>query len=284
MPNLCDPAYLKELLKRHGFSTAKSLGQNFLIDPSVPARMAGISGACGDCGVIEIGPGVGTMSAELAARAGKLVAVELDRRLEPILAETLAEFDNIEIIFGDVLKTDLKKLAEERLGGLRLFACANLPYYITTKAVMHLLEPGIFEAVTVMVQREAAERFCAQPGDKDYVAATAKARFLAKPEICFDIPPSAFLPNPHVRSSALKFSRREDMPFYDRELVFKIIDAAFSSRRKTMLNTLSAGLTIGRDEVGDILKIAGVEAGVRGETLSVEEFCRIAAAIRQKKQ
>lgn len=275
--NLCDPKELKSLLSRHDFRNARSLGQNFLINPTVPERMVSLSNIDKTCGVVEIGPGVGALSVELARAAGRVVSVEIDRRLEPVLGETLQGFDNIRVVFADAMKTDLKKLAEEHLGGLRLFACANLPYYITTPVIVRLLESRIFEAVTVMVQREAAERFCAKPGDKNYVAVTAQVNFYAKPEILFDISPNSFLPPPHVISSVLRFSvcKKPPVETCDEAFLFEVIRLSFANRRKTLLNALSMGLRIGKDELGRVLGEADIDGSVRGERLSLEQFCRI---------
>ena len=206
MPTLTDPAVIKELLQRHGFSFSRALGQNFIINPGVCPKMAELGGAAPGVGVLEIGPGFGVLTAELCRRAEHVVSVELDRALLPVLAETMAEFDNFEVVQGDVLALDLAALCREKFGEGRAVACANLPYYITTPAITALMESGAFEHITVMVQKEVAERICAAPGTSAYSAFSIYVQYHAKAEILFDVPADCFVPRPKVDSAVLKLT------------------------------------------------------------------------------
>ena len=244
MKKLSDIGTIKEILGRHGFTFSKSLGQNFLINPSVCPRMAELSGAAQGVGVIEIGPGIGVLTNELCALADKVVAVELDKRLLPVLEETLAEYDNIKVINADVLELDLQKLIEEEFAGMEVVVCANLPYYITSPVIMKLLEDKLpISAVTVMVQKEAARRICAPVGSRESGAVTVSVNYYATP---------------------------------DEKKFFAVVKAAFSQRRKVISNSLSSGLGIGKAEVLTILEAAGVPANARAETLSLQAFADIA--------
>ena len=279
---LCDIRQLKPLLARHGFHFSKAKGQNFLIAPWVPERIAEESGADADCGVLEIGPGVGALTKQLCLRAEKVVAVELDTALKPLLAETLEGFDNLELIFGDALKLDLRALVESRFAGLRPLACANLPYYVTTPILSALLGAGCFEAVTVMVQKEVAQRICASPGTADYGAFTVFCQYYSEPRILFDVPPSCFLPQPRVTSAVLTLTRR-DAPvceIADEAVFFRTVRASFAMRRKTLLNGLAAGFPqLGKARLAELIAAAGLPANVRGETLSIPQFAEIANRI-----
>ncbi len=278
MKKLSDIGTIKEILGRHGFTFSKSLGQNFLINPSVCPRMAELSGAAQGVGVIEIGPGIGVLTNELCALADKVVAVELDRRLLPVLEETLAEYDNIKVINADVLELDLQKLIEEEFAGMEVVVCANLPYYITSPVIMKLLEDKLpISAVTVMVQKEAARRICAPVGSRESGAVTVSVNYYAKPELLFDVSAGSFMPAPKVDSAVMRLDILDEPPVKtDEKKFFAVVKAAFSQRRKVISNSLSSGLGIGKAEVLTILEAAGVPANARAETLSLQAFADIA--------
>lgn len=278
MKKLSDIGTIKEILGRHGFTFSKSLGQNFLINPSVCPRMAELSGAAQGVGVIEIGPGIGVLTNELCALADKVVAVELDRRLLPVLEETLAEYDNIKVINADVLELDLQKLIEEEFAGMEVVVCANLPYYITSPVIMKLLEDKLpISAVTVMVQKEAARRICAPVGSRECGAVTVSVNYYAKPELLFDVSAGSFMPAPKVDSAVMRLDILDEPPVKtDEKKFFAVVKAAFSQRRKVISNSLSSGLGIGKAEVLTILEAAGVPANARAETLSLQAFADIA--------
>ena len=278
MKKLSDIGTIKEILGRHGFTFSKSLGQNFLINPSVCPRMAEFSGAAQGVGVIEIGPGIGVLTNELCALADKVVAVELDKRLLPVLEETLAEYDNIKVINADVLELDLQKLIEEEFAGMEVVVCANLPYYITSPVIMKLLEDKLpISAVTVMVQKEAARRICAPVGSRESGAVTVSVNYYAKPELLFDVSAGSFMPAPKVDSAVMRLDILDEPPVKtDEKKFFAVVKAAFSQRRKVISNSLSSGLGIGKAEVLTILEAAGVPANARAETLSLQAFADIA--------
>ncbi|MBQ1814877.1 MAG: 16S rRNA (adenine(1518)-N(6)/adenine(1519)-N(6))-dimethyltransferase RsmA [Ruminococcus sp.] len=278
MKKLSDIGTIKEILGRHGFTFSKSLGQNFLINPSVCPRMAELSGAAQGVGVIEIGPGIGVLTNELCALADKVVAVELDKRLLPVLEETLAEYDNIKVINADVLELDLQKLIEEEFAGMEVVVCANLPYYITSPVIMKLLEDKLpISAVTVMVQKEAARRICAPVGSRECGAVTVSVNYYAKPELLFDVSAGSFMPAPKVDSAVMRLDILDEPPVKtDEKKFFAVVKAAFSQRRKVISNSLSSGLGIGKAEVLTILEAAGVPANARAETLSLQAFADIA--------
>ncbi len=280
--NLCDINEIKPLLARHGFHFSKSLGQNFLIESWVPRDIAEASGAGAGTGVLEIGPGIGPLTTELARRADRVAAVELDRDLLPILAETLAPFPNAAVIPGDVMKLDLAALVSEHFGGLTPMVCANLPYNITTPVLTLLLECGLFSAVTVMIQKEVAQRICAAPGSKDYGAFTLLCQYYAKTELLFDVPRECFLPQPKVTSAVVRLTCQEPPAcVHDRALFFRLVRAAFNLRRKTLLNALSAaGLSPDKDALARAMARAGLPADVRGERLSLEQFARLADELK----
>ncbi len=279
---LTDPVFIRGLLERHGFRFSKALGQNFLTDASVPVRIADALCADESCAVLEVGPGIGCLTAELAGRAGSVLSVELDRRLEPVLRETLASFSNTGLLFGDIMKQDLAALAEERLiAPTRLF-CANLPYNITTPVLTKVLESGLFDRTVVMIQREVAERICAAPGGKDYGAFSVLAQWHAEPELLFTVPPHAFVPQPKVTSAVVRLTQRSEHPFpvKDEALLFRTVRAAFGQRRKTLLNALTSGFPeLGRDGCSAALEKSGVDPGCRGEVLGLAEFARLSDAI-----
>ena len=284
MQNLSNIGVIKDILNRHGFSFSKGLGQNFLINPSVCPRMAVLGGAQPGWGVIEIGAGVGVLTAELARRADKVASVELDRSLLPILKETLADCPNAEIVPGDILKTDIPALVEEKFAGLKAVACANLPYNITTPAITALIEAGCFQSITVMIQREVARRICAKPGTGDYGAFSVFCQYHTAPELLFDVPPECFIPAPKVTSSVLRMvPRSAPEEGDDPEHFFRVGRAAFAQRRKTLVNGLHAafGDRLTKEQLAGILVDCGLPADVRGERLGIPEFAGISRKIRQ---
>lgn len=280
--NLCDIREIRALLERHGFRFSKAKGQNFLVRSWVPERIAREAAIDETCGVLEVGPGVGPLTEQLCRRAGRVVAVEVDRRLEPILAETVGGFPNLTVRFGDVLKTDLPALVRESFPGLRPVACANLPYYITTPVLTALLESRAFAAVTVMVQKEVAERICAGPGTAGYGAFTVFCRYYARPRMLFDVPPDCFLPRPQVTSSVLTLETLAEppCPVDDEALFFRVVRASFAQRRKTLCNGLAAGFpTVPKARLAEVLAACGLPENVRGETLDLPQFAAVARAL-----
>ena len=284
--NLCDIQTIRAVLGRHGFHFSRSLGQNFLTDASVPRRIAEMSGAAEAKNVVEVGPGMGCLTAELCRRAEKVVAVELDRALLPVLDETLAEFDNFEVVQGDVLALDLAALCRDKFGDGRAVACANLPYYITTPAITALLESGAFEQVTVMVQKEVAQRICAAPGTAAYSAFTIYVQYHAAAEILFDVPADCFVPRPKVDSAVLRLTPLKEpaVKTQDEKLFFALVRAAFNMRRKTLVNALGPVLSssMGKEEITELVLSVGLDARVRGERLSLQDFARLADAAAEQ--
>ena len=271
MKKLSDIGTIKDILSRHGFTFSKSLGQNFLINPSVCPRMAELSGAGEGVGVIEVGPGIGVLTTELCSLADKVVAVELDKRLLPVLEETLSEHDN--------LKIDLHKLIEEEFQGMDVVVCANLPYYITSPVIMKLLEDRLpIFAITVMVQKEAAQRICAEVGSRASGAVTVSVNYYAEPEMLFSVSAGSFMPAPKVDSAVLRLNILKEPPVKvdDEKKFFKVVKAAFSQRRKTLSNSLASGLSLPKAEVNAILENSSVPLNARAEQLKLEDFANIA--------
>ena len=284
MIDVCDIQVMKPLLTEHGFHFSKAKGQNFLIARWVPESIAREAGVDGTAGVLEIGPGIGPLTQQLCLRAKKVCAVELDKRLEPLLQKTVGEFDNLEIIWNDVLKLDVPALVREKFQGLRPMACANLPYYITSPILSALLEADCFESVTVMVQKEVAQRIAAAPGSEDYSAFTVFCQYWAEPELLFDVPAHCFLPQPKVTSAVISLKVRRERPWdiRDKELFFRTVRASFAMRRKKLSNGLASGFPeLGKAGASEVIRSAGFDENVRGETLSIEEFARIANAITE---
>jgi len=282
MMELTNIHVIKDLLERHGFHFSKAKGQNFLTQSWVPQQIAEEAGVDDTCGVLEVGPGMGPLTQQLCLRAKKVVAVEVDRNLQPVLAETMAPHDNLEIIFGDVLKQDIAALVKEKFGDLRIKACANLPYYITSDILAALLEAKCFESVTVMVQKEVAQRICARPGTAAYGAFTVFCQYYTDPEILFDVPPNCFIPQPKVTSAVLHLRVRTEpvCPVSDEKLFFKVVRGSFAQRRKTLVNGLAAVFgSLSKAQLTEILVDRGFSPNVRGETLSIPEFARLADAI-----
>ena len=280
MKRLSDISTIKEILSKHGFTFSKALGQNFLVNPSVCPRMAEYAGAGAGVGVIEIGPGIGVLTNELCQLADKVVAVELDKRLLPVLDETLAEYDNVKIVNADVLELDLNQLIEEEFAGLEVVVCANLPYYITSPVIMKLLEEQLpVKAITVMVQKEAAQRICAKVGVRMCGAVTVAVNYYAEPELLFHVSAGSFMPAPKVDSAVIRLNVREKPPVdADKEKFFAVVKASFGQRRKVIANSLSAGLGMGKEKVLAILERAGVPQNTRAEALRLEDFAAIANA------
>ncbi len=287
MIDVCNIHVMKPLLELHGFHFSKAKGQNFLISRWVPERIAEESGVDASVGVLEIGPGIGPLTQQLALRAGKVCAVELDKRLAPILEQTVGEFSNLEIIWDDVLKQDIPALVKEKFGDLRPMACANLPYYITSPILTALLESKCFEAVTVMVQKEVAQRIAAKPGTADYSAFTIFCQYYAQPEILFDVPAGCFLPQPKVTSAVITLRTYKESPWdiADEKTFFRAVRSSFAMRRKTLLNGLASGFPeLGKAGVAEVIEACGLPASVRGETLSIEQFAAISNEIFRRKQ
>ncbi|MGM9663375.1 MAG: 16S rRNA (adenine(1518)-N(6)/adenine(1519)-N(6))-dimethyltransferase RsmA [Eubacteriales bacterium] len=265
-------------MHRHGIAPQKRYGQNFLINPTVVSRIAD---TCADenAGVIEIGPGIGTLTRELSPRFRKVVALEIDTSLIPVLEETLADLDNVKVINADAMKIDLADLVREEFADMPVYVCANLPYYITSPIVMSLLEAGgIFEAVTVMIQKEVADRFCASAGSADYGAITLAVNYYSDVEKCFNVAPGNFMPPPKVTSSVIRMNIRKEPPVSvrDKENMFRMIRAAFTCRRKTLVNALcTSSSKCGKEEVIHILTKLGYDPNIRGERLSLSDYARI---------
>ncbi len=286
MIDVCNIHVMKPLLMEHGFHFSKAKGQNFLIASWVPESIAEDSGVQKDVGVLEIGPGIGPLTQQLALRAGKVCAVELDTRLAPILKQTVGEFENLEIIWDDVLKLDVPALVKEKFAGLRPMACANLPYYITSPILTALLEAECFEAVTVMVQKEVAQRIAAKPGTADYSAFTVFCQFYAEPELLFDVPAGCFLPQPKVTSAVITLRTRRTLPWeiLNKDIFFRTVRASFAMRRKTLQNGLAAGFPeLGKAGAGEVIEACGFAPNVRGETLDIAGFAKIANEIARRK-
>ena len=280
MANLGIPRNTIEVLQRHNFTFQKKYGQNFLVDPNVLERVMDAAGVSGEDCVLEIGPGIGTMTQLLAERAGKVVAVEIDRNLIPILEETLAPYSNVTVINEDILKLDVEETIRVRGEGRPVKVVANLPYYITTPIIMSLLEGGApLESITVMVQKEVAERMQAGPGTKDYGALSLAVQYYSRPEVVANVPPNCFIPRPNVGSAVIRLTRYGTPPVQaaDPGKLFTVIRASFNQRRKTLANSLgnAPGLSASRERVAGILEEMGLPAMIRGEALTLEQFAEL---------
>lgn len=283
MSKLTDQKYLRDLLDRHGFRFSKAMGQNFLINPTVCPRMAEASGAAECAGALEIGPGVGVLTWELAQVAPKVVAVELDWRLFPVLEETLADCPNVELVEGDVLALDLQALLRERFGEGKVAVCANLPYYITSPVIMTLLESRLpLTAVTVMVQKEAARRLCAKPGERECGAVSASVWYHAEPEILFPVSRGSFVPAPNVDSAVIRLTLRERPPVEveDEQAFFDLVRQGFAQRRKTVANSIAAGGRYAKPQVERALTELGLSLAARAEQLTLEDWAGVHNALR----
>lgn len=280
---------IKAILSKHGFTFSKSLGQNFLINPSVCPRMAEYGGAEKGVGVIEVGPGIGVLTCELAKRADKVISIELDKRLLPVLDETLSEFNNIKIVNNDILKIDLKKLIAEEFDGMEVVVCANLPYYITSPVIMKLLEDKLpIKSLTVMVQKEAAQRICADVGTRQSGAVTVAVNYYAKPSMLFGVSAGSFMPAPKVDSAVIRLDilSEPEVKIDNEKLFFKVVKSAFGQRRKTLPNSLSAGLSLTKAQVVTVLEKAEIPQNYRAEQLSMEQLANLSnslnAVIKEK--
>ncbi|MBR3737448.1 MAG: 16S rRNA (adenine(1518)-N(6)/adenine(1519)-N(6))-dimethyltransferase RsmA [Eubacterium sp.] len=277
--NLCDIKTVEAVLKKYGFSFSKSLGQNFLIDSEVCPKMAEFLGADEKTLVIEIGPGIGVLTKELCKTAGKVAAIELDKRLYPVLEETLGDFDNFELIEGDAMKLDLKALISEKFSGYeKVKVCANLPYYITSPIIMKLLESELpICEILVMVQKEAAERLCANPGTRNSGAVSAAVKFYGDAEILFEVGRESFMPSPKVDSAVIKITLNEENKYNvsDKKAFFSFVRAAFAQRRKTLVNSVSSSLSISKNEITNALDALSINRSIRAEQLTMEDLVNL---------
>ncbi len=282
MEKLTDIKYIREVMQRHGTNFSKALGQNFLINPSVCPRIAEMGGAAPGTGIIEIGAGVGVLTRELALRADKVVTVEIDARLLPVLDETLADFGNIRVVNADIMKTDLHELIRTEFDGLSVSVCANLPYYITSPVIMRLLEERLpIDTVTVMVQKEAARRLCAADGTRECGAVTYAVRYFSEPEVLFDVSRGSFMPAPNVDSSVIRFNIRKGPPAVtDEKLMFRIIRGAFSKRRKTAANAISSSADIPKADIIAAMEECGLSAGARPEQLTLGDYAALTEKLK----
>lgn len=284
MLDVCDPRVIRALLEKYGFHFSKAKGQNFLTQRWVPQRIAQEAGIDRSTGVLEIGPGFGPLTQELCLRAGRVTAIELDTTLRPVLAETVGEFNNLTIHFADAMKMDLPALVQAEFPGLTPAACANLPYYITSPVLTRLLESRCFSAVTVMVQKEVAQRICSPAGKGDYGAFSVFCQYYAEPELLFDVPASCFIPQPKVTSAVLKLTMRKESvcEIKSEAMFFKVVRAAFAQRRKTLLNALSSGLSqFDKPALAAVIEDCGFAPTVRGETLDIPGFAAISNALTE---
>ena len=282
MINVCDIQVMKPLLAEHGFHFSKAKGQNFLTQKWVPEQIAELAGVDETAGVLEIGPGIGPLTQKLCLRAKKVCAVELDKRLAPILKQTVGEFDNLEIIWDDVLNQNIAQLVAEKFPGLRPMACANLPYYITSPILSALLEANCFQSVTVMVQKEVAQRIAAAPGSPDYSAFSIFCQYYAQPEILFDVPAHCFMPQPKVTSAVITLRTRDEKPWQidDEKIFFRSVRAGFAMRRKKLANGLAAGFSeLGKDGAAQVIAGAGLSENVRAEELTIAQFAALSNEI-----
>ena len=282
--DLCNRNDIQALLQRHGFHFSKAMGQNFLIQGWVPRDIAAASGADQHTGVLEIGPGIGPLTRELAQRAGKVVSVELDRRLYPVLEETMADFPNFTLIRGDVMQQELPALVREHFGGLRPILCANLPYNITTPRLTRVVESRCFQSLTVLIQKEVAQRICAAPGTADYGAFTLLMQYYTAPELLFEVPNTCFLPAPKVTSAVIHCPVRQQPPVEvgSEAMLWRTVRAGFALRRKTLVNSLQTGFSLPKDRLAAIVSACGLPENVRGERLSLADYAALADALARE--
>ena len=284
--DLCNRNDIQALLLRHGFRFSKSMGQNFLIADWVPRNTAEASGADKNSGVLEVGPGIGPLTRELCRRAGKVVSVELDHRLYPVLAETLSEYDNFTLVEGDILKQDLTALVAEHFAGLRPILCANLPYNITTPLLTACVKAKCFTSITVLIQKEVAQRICAQPGTADYGAFSLLMQYYTEPELLFTVPNTCFLPMPKVTSAVIRCITREKPPVavQSEDILWRTVKAGFALRRKTLVNSLQTGYQLPKEQLTEIVTACGLPAAVRGERLTLRDFAALTNALAAAEQ
>ena len=278
--DLCDRKDIQSLLARHGFHFAKSLGQNFLIRGDVAEAIAD-AGCIPGCGVLEVGPGIGALTVQLARRAEKVVPVELDKRLPPVLAETMADCDRFTLIEGDVMKLSLAEVAAEQFQGLEPVLCANLPYNITTPFLTECVRAGCFRQLTVLIQKEVAQRICARPGTGEYGAFTVLMQYYTEPELLFEVPNTCFMPPPKVTSAVVRCVTRRERPVQvvSEEAFWRTVRAGFALRRKTLVNSLQTGWQLPKERLAGIVESCGLPPTVRGEALGLEEYARLADAL-----
>lgn len=279
---LYDPKTIREVLSQNGFSFKKSLGQNFLINPSVCPKMAESAVENGEEAVIEIGPGIGVLTAELSKRVKNVVCIEIDERLRPVLAETLADCDNVEVIFGDCMKLDIAKIIEERFKGKKVSVCANLPYYITSPIIMMLLEKRLpITSITVMVQKEAADRICAEVGSRESGAVTVAVNYYSEPEVLFRVSRGSFMPPPNVDSSVIRLDVLPEPPvkLNDEKGFFAFIKAAFGQRRKTLVNSVSASGRWTKENIKNALATVDLDENIRAEALTMQMLADVFNAL-----
>ena len=281
---LTDISYARNVMERHGIAPQKRFGQNFLINENVVCRIADTAGfGDSDLGILEIGPGIGTLTQKLAERYKIVIAIEIDTSLLPVLEDTLSEYDNVKVIHGDAMKVDLEALVREEFAGMRVAVCANLPYYITSPVIMRLLETdGLFESVTVMIQKEVADRLTAKPGTAEYGAITAACAYYADTEKQFTVSAGNFIPPPKVTSEVIRMNIYKEPPVScsSRENFFRVVRGAFAKRRKTLANSLLSETTrLSKAEIEEALVSLGYRADIRGETLGIEDFARISDVI-----
>ena len=285
MSKLSDISYIRGVMDRHGVNFSKALGQNFLINPTVCPKMAELSRADSGAGVVEVGPGIGVLTYELSKAAKKVVSIELDKRLLPVLEETLADCKNVKIVNDDIMKIDIRGLIEEEFGGMDVAVCANLPYYITSPVIMRLLEERLpVSAITVMVQKEAAERLCAMPGTRECGAISAAVSYYCQPEILFHVSRGSFMPAPKVDSTVIRLNvlKEPAVKADDERAFFRLIKAAFGQRRKTIGNSVSSGLSMAKDKVKNALKNADIPENARAEQLTLEQLCSLSNEINRE--
>ena len=288
MPELTDLSVIRTLCEKYDFALSKGFGQNFIINPGLPPKIVDASGVDKSWGVLEIGPGIGVLTKELAQRAAKVVSIEVDERLPPLLAETMAGVENFKLVLQDVLKVDLRALIEEEFPGMPVAVCANLPYYITSPIVMKLLGDRLpIQNLTVMVQKEVADRMQVGPGTKDYGALSLAVQYYAKPEIVANVPPNCFMPRPKVGSAVIKLTRYEKPPVdvKDEGLMFRLIRASFNQRRKTLVNGIrnSGDFSLSKEEIEDVFNRCDLPLNIRGEALTLEQFAMLANCIYDEK-
>ena len=279
--DLCNRSDIQALLSRHGFRFSKAMGQNFLIADWVPRAVADACRPDRSTGVLEVGPGIGPLTQQLAQQAGKVVSVELDRRLYPILEETMAGFANFTLLPGDIMKLDLCQLVQEHFAGLRPVLCANLPYNITTPFLTACVEAGCFESLTVLIQKEVAQRICAKPGTADYGAFSLLMQYYTQPQLLFTVPNTCFLPPPKVTSAVIHCPRRGEPPVHvaSEALFWRTVRSGFALRRKTLVNSLQTGFPLPKEQLTEIVTACGLDPSIRGERLGLAEYAALSDAL-----
>ncbi len=284
--DLCDRREIQALLERHGFRFSKAMGQNFLIEGWVPRDIADACGADEQTGVLEIGPGIGPLTAQLVRRAGRVVSVELDERLYPVLRETMADAGNFTLIEGDAMKLDFPQVIQEHFTGLRPILCANLPYNITTPVLTKCVESRCFDSLTVLIQKEVAERICTRAGTAEYGAFTVLMQYYTAPELLFTVPPTCFLPAPKVTSAVIHCPVRKTPPVevVSEAALWRTVKAAFALRRKTLVNSLQTGYQLPKEQLAEIVAACGLSATVRGERLTLQDFAALTNALHAAEQ